>query len=128
MAVDPAQALLGAIGAPFGARLLVAWTVELRLRGLVGSPNLQPRRERSDYPSPNDPLPAILVGLLVFAIGWPVAKLLATVLPSAAIDVALVVSMITSAGYALLRIHADDRRTLELLSAPLASQVTLPDT
>jgi len=126
MAIDPVGALLSAIAAPFGARLLVAWTVELRLRGILYGANLEPRRQRSDYPPPNDPIRAVLVFLLVSAIGWPFAMILATLLPPVLVDAVFLTSVIVWVGYALLRIRADDRRTLELLSARLASQVTLP--
>jgi hypothetical protein len=126
MAIDPVGALLSAIAAPFGARFLVAWTVELRLRGILYGANLEPRRERSDYPPPNDPVRAVLVFLLVSAIGWPFAMILATLLPPVLVEAVFLTSVIVWVGYALLRIRADDRRTLELLSARLASQVTLP--
>jgi hypothetical protein len=126
MAIDPVGALLSAIAAPFGARLLVAWAVELRLRGILYGANLEPRRQRSDYPPPNDPIRAVLVFLLVSAIGWPFAMILATLLPPVLVDAVFLTSVIVWVGYALLRIRADDRRTLELLSARLASQVTLP--
>jgi len=126
MAIDPVGALLSAIAAPFGARFLVAWTVELRLRGILYGANLEPRRQRSDYPPPNDPIRAVLVFLLVSAIGWPIATILAMLLPAVVVAAVFLASVIVWVGYALLRIRADDRRTLELLSARLASQVTLP--
>lgn len=105
---------------------MIAWTVELRLRGIMYGANLEPRRQRSDYPSPNEPIRALLVFVLMSAIGWPVATMLATLLPPTVIDDLFLVSVIVWVGYALLRIRADDRRTLELLSVRLASQVTLP--
>jgi hypothetical protein len=126
MGIDPVGALLSAIAAPFGARFLVAWTVELRLRGILYGANLEPRRQRSDYARPNDPIRALLVFLLVSAIGWPIATNLATRLPSAAVDVVFLVSVIVWVGYALQRIRADDRRTLELLSARLAASGDIP--
>jgi hypothetical protein len=126
MTIDPVGAVLSAIVAPFGARFLVAWTIELRLRGILYGANLEPRRQRSDYAPPNDPIRALLIFLLVSGIGWPVATVLATLLPAAAVDVVFLVSVGVWVGYALLRIRADDRRTLELLSARLAGQVTLP--
>ena|SRR5258708_6074360 len=126
MAIDQVGALLSAIAAPFGARFLVAWTVELRLRGILYGANLEPRRQRSDYPPPNDPIRAVLVFLLVSAIGWPFAMILATLLPPVLGEAVFLTSVIVWVGYALLRIRADDRRTLELLSARLAGQVTLP--
>ena len=122
MAIDPVGELLSAIAAPFGARLLVAWSVELRLRGILYGANLEPRRQRSDYPPPNDPIRALFVVLFVSAIGWPIATILATLLPPPVVDVVFLVSVIVWVGYALMRIHADDRRTLELLSARLASR------
>jgi hypothetical protein len=126
MWIDPVGALLSAIAAPFGARFLVAWTVELRLRGILYGANLEPRRQRSDYPPPNDPIRAVLVFLLVSAIGWPIATILATRLPPAAVVVVFLVSVLVWVGYALLRIRADDRRTMELLSARLAASGDIP--
>ena len=105
---------------------MVAWTVELRLRGILYGANLEPRRQRSDYPPPNDPIRAVLVFLLVSAIGWPIATILATRLPPAAVVVVFLVSVLVWVGYALLRIRADDRRTMELLSARLAASGDIP--
>jgi hypothetical protein len=47
---NPVVAIDGAIAAPFAARALVAWIV----RGRIGRGNVSPRRQRSDYPVPND--------------------------------------------------------------------------
>jgi hypothetical protein len=121
VAIDTTAALLGAIAAPFGARFLVAWSVELRLRGIVYGANLEPRRRRSDYPSPNDPVRAVLVLLLVSAAGWPIAISVSRLF-SLGIVPTFFVSAIASMGYALLRIRADDRRTRDVLAARLASR------
>ena len=124
MAIDSTAALLGAIAAPFGARYLVAWTVELRLRGILYGANLEPRRRRSDYPPPNEPIRTVLVFLLVSAVGWPIATIVATLFAPATLAAAFFVSAIVSIGYALLRIRADDRRTREVLAARLASRTS----
>jgi hypothetical protein len=47
---NPVVAIDGAIAAPFAARALVAWMVRAR----IGRGNVSPRRQRSDYPVPND--------------------------------------------------------------------------
>lgn len=122
VAIDPTAALLGAITAPFGARFLVAWSVELRLRGIVYGANLEPRRRRSDYPSPNDPIRTVLVLLLVSAVGWPIAISVSTLFSPGIVVPTFFVSAILSIGYALLRIRADDRRTRDVLAARLASR------
>jgi hypothetical protein len=122
MAIDPTSALLGAIAAPFAARYLVAWTVELRLRGILYGANLEPRRRRTDYAPPNDPIRTVIVFLLVCGVGWPIATIVATPFSPATLIAAFFVSAIVSIGYALLRIRADDRRTRQVLAGRLASR------
>src|SRR5258705_13959130 len=102
MAIDPTVALVGAIAAPFGARWWVAWTVELRLRGILYGANLEPRRRRSDYPPPNDPIRSVLIFLLVSAVSWPVATIVAKLFSPESLVAAFFASAIVSSGWALL--------------------------
>jgi hypothetical protein len=125
MPIDPAAALAGAIAAPFAARLLVAWSVEMRLRGFIYGANLEPRRRRSDYPTPNDPIRSLVVYLLASAIGWAFATLVSTQFKAPALIATFAVSAAISFEFALLRIRADDRRMRDVLAARLGNRALI---
>ena len=122
---DPTLVLWAAFAAPFLVRWFVAWTVELRVRGWAPAANLRPRRQRSDYPTPNDPLRAMLVALAAAIIAWPLAIILTRLAPGVGVEVvaaAFVVSAALSVIYAVRRMFQDDRRTRDLLAERLLSE------
>jgi ABC-type Co2+ transport system permease subunit len=121
--MDATTALWAAIAAPFMARWAVAWTVWLRLRGLPpASANVEPRRQRSDYPAPNNARAAALVTVVAIVLAWPVALLFSVVTPAAVAFGIWVVSTIASIAYLIRRILLDDRRTRELLADRLVRE------
>src|SRR5919198_4226916 len=126
MALDPTVALFSTIAVPFAARYAVAWSIEFRLQGIFYGASLNPRRLRSDYPPPNNPVHALLAFLIVSAGAWPIATLVAMLFrPAPAFaTAAFIVSATLSLGYTLLRIRADDRRMREKLSIRLASRTS----
>jgi len=118
--------LWAAMMCPFLARLLVAWTVWLRIRGWAGGANIEPKRQRGDYPKPNDPVSEGVV-LVVAAV---VSSLAATVLGPLMLDRGVPSWVWTSlyAGvaigsltYAFRRVRADDRRQRRRLAERLTS-------
>jgi hypothetical protein len=125
--MDPEGASLwAAMMCPFLARLLVAWTVWLRIRGWAGGANIEPKRQRGDYPKPNDPVSEGVV-LVVAAV---VSSLAATVLGPLMLDRGVPSWVWTSlyAGgaigsltYAFRRVRADDRRQRRRLAERLTS-------
>jgi len=121
----PTLVLWAAFVAPFLIRWFVAWTVELRVRGWAPDANLRPRRQRSDYPIPNDPLRAMLVALAAAIISFPFAIILTGLKPGIGNEVAaaaFVVSAALSVIYAVRRMSQDDRRTRDLLAERLLSE------
>lgn len=122
---DPTFAFWAAFAVPFLVRWFVAWTVELRVRGWAPSANLEPRRQRSDYPAPNDPVRALVVALAAVTIAWPLAVIVTGLAPVVGAEMALaafVVSAAWSVIYAIRRMFQDDRRTRELLAERLLSE------
>ncbi len=125
---NPTTALWAALACPFAARFFVAWSVWLRVRGLPpGGANVHPRRTRSDYPSPNDPVfaAAIFGGAVVASavIASAVGSLVsATLAPSWLWPSIFVGSAVGSSIYAWRRLRADDRRDRILLSNRMAAE------
>ena len=124
---NPTTALWAALVVPLVARFFVAWTVWLRIRGLSGGANLQPQRTRSDYPRPNDPVPAaavLLLGAIAFAVvasglGRVVSN---TDIPWWAWPVIFGVSAVGSVVYAFRRVREDDRRQRRFLAERLTAE------
>jgi hypothetical protein len=119
---NPVVAIDGAIAAPFAARALVAWTV----RGRIGRGNVSPRRQRSDYPVPNDFWLEYARLLIVVAGALPVAWLgsaLLSGLPTETWPALFVISGGGSLAWAWRRIRSDDRLTGTLLAQRLSDQV-----
>ena len=125
---NPVTALMAAALCVLGMRFLVAWSVFLRIRGLAPyGANLHPRRVRSDYPRPNDPVLEGVI-LVVGAIGfWVVATVIGPLEPDDAVPSwvgrsiffgAAIVSVI----YAVRRLREDDRRQRRVLGDRLASE------
>lgn len=128
--MDPEGASLwAALMCPFLARFLVAWTVWLRVRGWAGGANIEPKRQRADYPKPNDPVSegVVLVGAAV------ASGLVTTVLGPLMIDGGFpswvwtclyAVTAVGSLTYAFRRVRADDRRQRRRLAERLTSDST----
>jgi hypothetical protein len=131
---NPGTALMAAILCVFSVRFFVAWSVLGRVRGLPPSgANRQPRRVRSDYPSPNDPvregailvsaailvIPLILLWLFISTLGPPEQ---AEEAPSWVGPGIFLGALIVSVIYAVRRIHEDDRRQRSILADRLAAE------
>jgi len=122
--MDSTVFLTAAIAVPFAARYLVAWEVEVRVRGLITA-NIEPKRQRSDYPPPNEPIRAGLMFVAVLAIAWSLATALDAAL-SSRIDLRTIapllfgLSAFVSLTWAFRRVRADDRRTKALVVERLA--------
>lgn len=121
---DPLVAIWAAISAPFAMRAFVAWTVGLRIRrrGPMAQNRVEPLRERSDYPPPNDWLLEFGRMLLVLAIALPVAFFGSRLFAAAPTEIwpALCIgSAGAAATWAFRRIRADDRLTLTILAKRL---------
>ncbi len=125
---NPVTALMAAAVCVASIRFFVAWSVFQRIRGWGAyGANLAPRRVRSDYPRPNDPLleGAILVsGVLAF---WFVVAVIDPLEPGQAVPSwvgpsVFVGTVIVSVIYAFRRIREDDRRQRRILGERLASE------
>ena len=131
---NPVTALMAAVLCVLGARFFVAWSVFGRIKGLPPSgANRQPRRVRSDYPSPNDPvregailataailvIPAIGLWLFVSTLGPPQQGDAAPSLVGPSIFFG---SATVSVIYAVRRLHEDDRRQRRILGERLAAE------
>jgi hypothetical protein len=131
---NPATALMAAVLCVLSARFFVAWSVLGRVRGLPPSgANRQPRRVRSDYPSPNDPvregailatsailvIPGIVLWLFVADLGSPEPG---DVAPSWVGTSIFFGTVIVSVIYAVRRLHEDDRRQRRILGERLAAE------
>jgi hypothetical protein len=125
---NPVTALMAAALCVLSIRFLVAWSVTLRIRGLAPyGANLHPRRVRSDYSRPNDPV----VEGVILLIGWIVFWLVVTVVgppdgePSVSSWVGRSIFFgvaIVSVIYAFRRIRDDDRRQRRALADRLATE------
>ena len=125
---NPVTALVAAAVCVLCSRFLVAWSVWQRIRGWGPSgANLHPKRVRSDYPRPNDP---VLEGLILLS-GWILLWLVVTAIGLPSRDQAVsswvgqgifVGTVIVSVVYAFRRIREDDRRQRRVLGARLASE------
>jgi hypothetical protein len=119
---NPVVAIDGAIAAPFAARALVAWMV----RGRIGRGNVTPRRQRSDYPVPNDFWLEYARLLIVVAGALPIAWLgsaMLSGLPTQTWPALFVISGGVSVTWAWRRIRSDDRLTVTLLAQRLSARV-----
>lgn len=119
---NPVVAIDGAIAAPFAARALVAWMV----RGRIGRGNVTPRRQRSDYPIPNDFWLEYARLLIVVAGALPIAWLgsaMLSGLPTQTWPALFVISGGVSVTWAWRRIRSDDRLTVTLLAQRLSARV-----
>ena len=135
---NPATALMAAVLCILSVRFFVAWSVLGRVRGPVAgpgahTPNLPPRRVRSDYPTPNDPVRegAILAtGAILVIPAIALWLFVATLAPAEQGDVApsfvgpsiFFGAVIVSVIYAFRRIRADDRRQRRILGERLATE------
>jgi hypothetical protein len=121
--IDSTTALWAALATPFMARYAVAWTVALRVRGWPPTAaNLAPRRQRSDYPAPNDPLRAVAVALAAVILAWPVALILTNIVPGVVAVAAWANPLAVSLIYVFCRMFQDDRRTRDLLVKRLMAE------
>ena len=135
---NPVTALMAAVLCVLSIRFFVAWSVLGRVRGPWVSPgvygaNLPPRRVRSDYPPPNDPvregvilvtaailvIPAIVLWLVVASLGPPEQGAVA---PSWIGPAIFFGAAIVSVIYAVRRIREDDRRQRRILGERLAAE------
>lgn len=124
--------MIAAVLVPFAARAFVAWTVWGRVHAWLGlfswpSANIEPRRQTSDYPAPNDPVMAIVVMIGAGGVAVLIASMLGPLLsslnaPSWLWSGCYVVSLIACLVYVFRRIHADDVRTLKILHQRLIAQ------
>jgi hypothetical protein len=126
---NPVTALMAAAVCVLSIRFFVAWSVFLRIRGWgLDGANLTPRRVRSDYPRPNDPVlegVILVIGAIVFFLG------VAVVGPgpdgdqpgSSWVGQSIFFgTAIASLVYAFRRIREDDRRQRRVLGDRLASE------
>jgi hypothetical protein len=126
---NPVTALMAAALCALSVRFFVAWSVFLRIRGWGPSgANLHPRRVRSDYPRPNDPVVAgviLLIGWIVFWIVVTVVGPLPDREPAVASWVGRIIffgAAIVSVIYAVRRLREDDRRQRRALANRLAAE------
>ena len=117
----PATALWAALAFPFAARYFVAWTVLLRIRGYPpGAANIQPRRAKSDYPSPNDVVSAAVIFGVAIVAAWLLAAVSNSILslpagPFWLWPALFLGSALGSMLWVIRRVHADDQRQKILL-------------
>lgn len=118
---DPRAVLWACFVGPFAARLFVAWTVWLRVHGVLpAQQNLPPRRTKNDFPPPNDPVVAgavlALAAMIAAVLSGPVSSGVVQVSNDPILWPALfAVTTILSVSYTLGRLRADDRRAREVI-------------
>jgi hypothetical protein len=125
---NPVTALVAAAVCILSFRFLVAWSVWQRIRGWGPSgANLHPKRVRSDYPRPNDPVLEGVILLFGWIAFWFVVTIGGPPAPDPAVPSWVGPSIffgaaIVSAIYAFRRIREDDRRQRRVLGERLASE------
>ena len=123
---QPGTAVAASLICPFAVRFYVAWTVFQRVRGWPpATTNLPPRRIRSDYPRPNDPLVEGLVFAGAVVVSGLVVVLFSLLDPNETLrswvwSGLFFGSALVSVTWAFRRIRADDRRARQRLAERMA--------